>query len=111
MSTTKELSLMEHSEKVKHSLGSRIRVLRRQQNLTQEALAEKAHINAAYLGAAERGQANPTIDILASIAYALDVDLSALFFHETTDKFQMDEQLELYTSEFIQKVKQLYQKD
>lgn len=111
MSATKELSLMEHSEKVKHSLGSRIRDLRRQQNLTQEALAEKAHINAAYLGATERGQANPTIDILASIAYALNVDIFTLFFHEITSKVQTDEQLNLYTSEFIEKVRLLYQKD
>lgn len=110
MSATKELSLMEYSEKVKISIGRRIRELRRQQNLTQEALAEKAHINVAYLGAAERGQANPTIDILASIAYALDVDIST-FFHETSNNFQNDKQLEIYTSEFIRKIRLLYQKD
>ena len=109
MSAEKELSLTERSDHVKHFLGIRIRNLRRNRNLTQNALAEMAHINSAYLGAVERGQANPTIEILTGIACALDIDIASLFIQDTSKQSQSDEQLKHCTSEFIQKVKHLYQ--
>lgn len=65
-------------------LGRRIRYLRRQNDYSQEQLAEKAYISGKYLGEVERGQANITIEVLDKIAVALKINVSDLleFEHE-----------------------------
>jgi DNA-binding XRE family transcriptional regulator len=50
--------------------------------MTQQKLGEKADLNYKYLGAIERGEKNPTIDIVAKIASALDIHLHELFLFE-----------------------------
>ena len=59
-------------------VGSRIRELRRARGLTQESLGERAGLSYKFIGEVERGMANPTLDTLASIAMALDVDVPEL---------------------------------
>lgn len=60
------------------SLGSRIRELRLQQNMSQEDLANEADIPLSQIGRIERGENNPTISSLYVIAQALKVDLKVL---------------------------------
>jgi len=55
-------------------LGRRIRMLRLRQELTQEALGERAELNYKYLGAIERGERNLSLKQLLKIAQALRVD-------------------------------------
>src|SRR5919106_1437858 len=52
-------------------LGRRIRALRLRQELTQEALGERAGLNYKYLGAIERGERNLSLKQLLKIAQAL----------------------------------------
>jgi len=59
-------------------VGSRIRELRRARGLTQESLGERAGLSYKFIGEVERGMANPTLDTLAGIATALDVDVPEL---------------------------------
>jgi len=55
-------------------LGAKIRKLRKQLDMTQEKLAEKAEIDTSYLGQIERGERrSPSITIISKIANALNV--------------------------------------
>jgi len=53
--------------------GRNIRRLRLERELSQEALAAEAGIAMRHLGRIERGQANPTLDVLEKIAGVLGV--------------------------------------
>ncbi|MFD2116540.1 helix-turn-helix domain-containing protein [Paenibacillus yanchengensis] len=59
-------------------IGENIRTIRKAQGLSQEQLALRADINASYMGQVERGEKNPTIDVLNKIASALHRPLSEL---------------------------------
>lgn len=61
------------------TIGRRIRGLRRQLDMTQEELAEKADLSLKYIGELERGRGNPTITALERIAAALGTSLSLPF--------------------------------
>ncbi len=61
------------------ALGKRIQELRKDRNLTQERLAERCSLTINYIGKIERGEAQPTLEALFSIATALKSNLSALF--------------------------------
>lgn len=65
-------------------LGLRIRRLRNDRHMSQEELAFKAGISPAHLGQIERAVKNPTVETVARIAGALDVDLAALFASTTS---------------------------
>jgi transcriptional regulator with XRE-family HTH domain len=63
---------------VRARLGARLREWRRLRRLTQEALAERAGLSYKFIGEIERGRGNPTIDTLARLAEALDIDVTDL---------------------------------
>jgi transcriptional regulator with XRE-family HTH domain len=63
------------------ALGKRIQELRKDRNLTQELLAERCSLTLNYIGKIERGEAQPTLEALLSIANALKSNLSNLFFY------------------------------
>jgi transcriptional regulator with XRE-family HTH domain len=52
--------------------GQRVRSLRVQRQLSQEALAAKADIDRAFLSGIERGVQNPSLFTIQAIADALD---------------------------------------
>jgi transcriptional regulator with XRE-family HTH domain len=55
------------------SFGQKLREARLKKGLTQEVLADKAGLHFTYIGQAERGLRNLTIESLAKIAKALKV--------------------------------------
>ena len=60
-------------------LGTNIQKLRQKKKLSLSQLAEKTEISKSYLSHIERNiQTNPTIEVIAKIAVALDVDLQTL---------------------------------
>lgn len=59
-------------------VGERIRELRTEQGLTQEAVAERAKISAIYLGRVEHGNTDVGLEVLKRIAGALDVPIAAI---------------------------------
>lgn len=61
------------------AIGERVRALRTARGLTLEALAEKAGVSRAMLSRIERGESNPTAQLLGRVCAGLDVTLSALF--------------------------------
>ena len=56
-------------------LGDAVRAARRRHHMTQQALAERAGVSRYWLGDLERGQANPSWDVVARLATALELDL------------------------------------
>ena len=62
-----------------HDLGKRIRVLRKELNLTQVELSQKANISGYYVGEIERGEASPSLSTLNDIANALGVIIRDMF--------------------------------
>ena len=59
-------------------LGSAIRRLRTERELTIEGLASTAGIHWTYLTGIERGQRNPTWKVIVSIAGGLEVEVAEL---------------------------------
>jgi len=64
---------------IHRKLGDRIRRLRKAHRLTQAALAERAGMDAKYIGQIERAETNTTLAMLDRIAAGLGITLSELF--------------------------------
>lgn len=59
--------------------GNKIKLLRTDNNMSQEDLADKVGVDRSYMGFVERGEKNPTLLILNKIARAFGITLSELF--------------------------------
>jgi transcriptional regulator with XRE-family HTH domain len=64
---------------VQEQFGARVRDLRKKRGWTQEQLAEAAGRHWTYIGGIERGERNITLEVVADIARALDVEIEELF--------------------------------
>lgn len=60
------------------AFGHRLKTLRESAGLSQEVLAERAHIHRTYVSQIERGLKSPSLRILRGIAEALGVTVSNL---------------------------------
>jgi transcriptional regulator with XRE-family HTH domain len=60
-------------------IGDRIRELRKQKELSQEALANIAEVDRTYMTKVETGKRNVTVKILEKIIIALDTDFMTFF--------------------------------
>jgi transcriptional regulator with XRE-family HTH domain len=60
-------------------LGTSIRTLRLERNLSQEAFADLARIHRTYVSKVERGDVNISVDLIEKIAKTLEVPVSKLF--------------------------------
>lgn len=65
-------------DSIKKEVGIRIRQYRTQLKMSQEKLAELADLNTVYIGVIERGEKNPSIDILYRISKGLGISLAEL---------------------------------
>ena len=68
-----------NDEPIQKRFGDRIRSLRQLRKLSQEELAFRAGIHRTYLGGVERGERNPALKNINSLAEALNVTLAELF--------------------------------
>lgn len=59
-------------------LGVAIRRLRETRGLSQEELAERAHLHRTYISMVERARRNISVDALSGVADALEVSPSQL---------------------------------
>lgn len=59
--------------------GKRVRSIRRAARITQEDAAERAHLNAKYLGEIERGEKRPSFDAILALAKALHCSPATFF--------------------------------
>ena len=66
-------------KKLVQAVASTIRYFRKQSDMSQEALADKADLDRTYISGIERGVRNITLDSLEQIIVALDIDIQAFF--------------------------------
>lgn len=64
---------------IKEQVGQRIRILRKDLNLSQEALALKSDVDRTYITDVENGRRNVSIEILERIIEALEISVSDFF--------------------------------
>ena len=64
---------------IKDKIGSRIRQLRQEKRLSQEAFADLCELDRTYISSIEKGKRNVSIINLEKIANALNIKLSTLF--------------------------------
>ncbi|WP_261467565.1 helix-turn-helix domain-containing protein [Serratia fonticola] len=70
---------MKRSDQIKLLFGQRVRELRLQQGMSQEAFADKCGLDRTYISGIERGVRNPTLEVINIIANGLSVELDTLF--------------------------------
>lgn len=64
---------------IKEKVGQRIRVLRKELELSQEALALKAEVDRTYVTDVENGRRNVSMEILERLVKALEVSFAEFF--------------------------------
>jgi transcriptional regulator with XRE-family HTH domain len=77
---------------LRKSVGNRIRDIRKLKGLTQQQLSERSGLDDAYIGAMERGERNFSIDTLAKVVYALDIQPVELFPSTSSDELMVARQ-------------------
>ena len=89
------MSNSEISEKLDYKeIGKRIRTRRRELNITQEQVAERAGISTSFIGHIERGEKVASVETLAALSAALDMDLNYMIFgvrrHEGCERMKKE---------------------
>lgn len=74
-------------------IAARIKFFREQKGYTVNKLANLVGISQSYLRAVELGQKNPTVDLLSSLCWALDISLRDFFNDELLSDLKQDELL------------------
>ena len=64
---------------IKQKVGDRVREIRKQLSLSQEALAYKAEVDRTYMTDVENGRRNVSLEILEKIIGALEVSFTEFF--------------------------------
>lgn len=74
-----------NKNKLLADFGLRIKKIRNLQNISQEQLAEKAHMHRTYIGMLERGEKNATLTTLFKLSEALNISICEIFKFELGD--------------------------
>ena len=64
---------------IKQRFGKAVRRRRRELDLSQEELAERAELHRTYVSDIERGDRNPSLENIEKLARALNLKVSELF--------------------------------
>lgn len=70
---------MKRSDQIKSLFGQRVKQLRLQAGMSQEAFADKCGLDRTYISGIERGVRNPTLEVINVIANGLKIELDVLF--------------------------------
>ncbi len=71
------------------ALGNAVRIARRKQNLSQEALAEKLGVCKRTIIDIEKNTGNPKFELLCLLVRELDLPLYEVFYPEASDSSEM----------------------
>ena len=72
---------------IPEEIGRNIIFLRKVSGVSRDWLADEAQITRSHLYSIEHGKANPTVEILAKIANALDVPFEILFMSDLPSQY------------------------
>jgi len=97
---------------VRELLGKRIQFFRKQRQLSQAALAEKADISVTFLSKIERGIKYPTSETISGITNGLEVELCDLFRQDKmpSDHLNMLARLQTDVTQSVEAVFKAYKK-
>jgi transcriptional regulator with XRE-family HTH domain len=70
---------MDGVDDLRAAFGDRLRALRRERQLSQEALAEEADLHWTYISDLGRGEQTPTLDVVNRLARAFQISLAEFF--------------------------------
>ena len=70
----------------KQEIGEKIRRLREKENITQNALANRAGVSPTYIYQLEQGLKSPTVEYLGYICAGLNISLAEFFAEEQSEK-------------------------
>lgn len=70
---------MNRSTNILELFGQRVRTLRKEKGLSQEAFADIAGLDRSYIGGVERGERNVSLSNIQKIADALEITMEFLF--------------------------------
>ena len=70
----------------KREIGEKIRRLREKENITQNALANRAGVSPTYVYQLEQGLKSPTVEYLGYICAGLNISLAEFFAEEQSEK-------------------------
>ena len=103
---------MINGQDVRELLGKRIQFFRKQRQLSQAVLAEKADISITFLSKIERGIKYPTSETISGIANGLEVELCDLFRQDETpaDHHNMLDRLQNDVMQTVEAVFKAYKK-
>ncbi len=65
-------------ESARQRLARRLRAERAKIGISQEELADRAHIHRTFVGSVERAERNVSIDNIERLAIALEIDIAQL---------------------------------
>lgn len=86
------------------NLGNVIRNTRNSHDIKQKELAEAVGVSANYLSMLERGDRNPSLDVLIKIAKQLDTSLHELFLRAEAPELNSDYKRGYYLAKLLDKV-------
>jgi transcriptional regulator with XRE-family HTH domain len=103
---------MMNGQDVRELLGKRIQFFRKQRQLSQAALAEKADISVTFLSKIERGIKYPTSETISGITNGLEVELCDLFRQDgmPADHLNMLDRLQDDVMQTVEAVFKAYKK-
>ena len=69
-------------DEIDKKLGLNIRVARIKKSISQEGLADMAGVARSTMGIVERGEQSPSVQTIAKVANALNIDIHKLFIFD-----------------------------
>ena len=69
-------------DEIDKKLGLNIRVARIKKSISQEGLADMAGVARSTMGIVERGEQSPSVQTVAKVANALNIDIHKLFIFD-----------------------------
>lgn len=80
-------------------LGQKLKAARKKKGLTQQQLADISHVSLKHIQNCERGEKNPSFEILRALVQVLDISLDCLIAPNTLDDEQAaNEMRQIYLS-------------
>ncbi|ENG3801793.1 helix-turn-helix domain-containing protein [Proteus mirabilis] len=70
---------MNESDNIKVLFGQRVKQLRLEAGMSQEAFADRCGLDRTYISGIERGVRNPTLEVIGRIAEGLEREIVDLF--------------------------------
>jgi transcriptional regulator with XRE-family HTH domain len=64
---------------IRQRFGKAVRKRRRELDISQEELAERADLHRTYISDVERGEVNPSLDNVEKLAKALEISIADFF--------------------------------